>query len=94
MHRFEVHSNESVCRKSGRLGLEEVVRYIMISDKRNNIRLSVIYPWKCVEMFRVQVSSLSVWPPIPYSRPSECKTTMEFVKTMFLLIILVGLSIS
>ena len=24
MHSFEVHSNESVCRKSGRLGLEQV----------------------------------------------------------------------
>ena len=24
MHSFEVHSNESMCRKSGRLGLEQV----------------------------------------------------------------------
>ena len=24
MHSFEVHSNESACRKSGRLGLEQV----------------------------------------------------------------------
>ena len=28
MHSFEVHSNESVCRKSGRLGLEQVQRHI------------------------------------------------------------------
>ena len=26
MHSFEVHSNESECRKSGRLGLEQVIR--------------------------------------------------------------------
>ena len=26
MHSFEVHSNESVCRKSGCLGLEQVIR--------------------------------------------------------------------
>ena len=28
MHRFEVHSNESVCRKSGRLGLEQVTSQV------------------------------------------------------------------
>ena len=26
MHSFGVHSNESACRKSGRLGLEQVIR--------------------------------------------------------------------
>ena len=26
MHSFEVHSNESACRKSGRLGLEQVIK--------------------------------------------------------------------
>ena len=26
MHSFEVHSNESTCRKSGRLGLEQVIK--------------------------------------------------------------------
>ena len=25
MHSFEVHSNESACRKSGRLGLDQVI---------------------------------------------------------------------
>ena len=25
MHSFEVHSNESTCRKSGRLGLDQVI---------------------------------------------------------------------
>ena len=28
MHSFEVHSNESACRKSGRLGLEQVRRHL------------------------------------------------------------------
>ena len=30
MHSFEVHSNERVCRKSGRLGLEQVIRVGLI----------------------------------------------------------------
>ena len=29
MHSFEVHSNESACRKSDRLGLEQVIRGIL-----------------------------------------------------------------
>ena len=28
MHCFEVHSNESACRKSGRLGLEKFFRHM------------------------------------------------------------------
>ena len=28
MHSFEVHSNESACRKSGRLGLEQVAKEV------------------------------------------------------------------
>ena len=28
MHIFEVHSNESACRKSGRLGMEQVIREV------------------------------------------------------------------
>ena len=28
MHSFEVHSNEIVCRKSGRLGLEQALRVL------------------------------------------------------------------
>ena len=31
MHSFEVHSNESACRKSGRLGLEQVFRITVFS---------------------------------------------------------------
>ena len=27
MHSFEVHSNESACRKSGRLGLEQIIKH-------------------------------------------------------------------
>ena len=33
MHSFEVHSNESVCRKSGRLGPEQV---ITLSDNQTS----------------------------------------------------------
>ena len=37
MHSFEVHSNESACRKSGRLGLEQVsweclINALMLSE--------------------------------------------------------------
>ena len=32
MHRFEVHSNENACRKSGRLGLELVKRDFLGGD--------------------------------------------------------------
>ena len=34
MHSFEVHSNESACRKSGRLGLEQVwiKRYLHLEE--------------------------------------------------------------
>ena len=28
MHSFEVHSNESACRKSGRIGLEQVLDHV------------------------------------------------------------------
>ena len=31
MHGFEVHSNESVCRKKIRLGLEQVINVIIAS---------------------------------------------------------------
>ena len=34
MHSFEVHSNESACRKSGRLGLEQVYSGVTL-DSRN-----------------------------------------------------------
>ena len=36
MHSFEVHSNESACRKSGRLGLDQVlteIAYDRIKDE-------------------------------------------------------------
>ena len=34
MHSFEVHSNESACRKSGRLGLEQVLGGLGLMDIR------------------------------------------------------------
>ena len=33
MHSFEVHSNESVCRKSGRLGLKHIKGYVLATVK-------------------------------------------------------------
>ena len=33
MHSFEVHSNESACRKSGRLGLEQVIHWYRKSKR-------------------------------------------------------------
>ena len=32
MYSFEVHSNESTCRKSGRLGLEQVISGLMLDN--------------------------------------------------------------
>ena len=29
-HSFEVHSNDSACRKSGRLGLEQIICYMQV----------------------------------------------------------------
>ena len=36
MHSFEVHSNESACRKSGRLGLEQVMMAIGTTKGNNS----------------------------------------------------------
>ena len=43
MHSFEVHSNESACRKSGRLGLEKVTSCSTSSDSNqiNNQKVSI-----------------------------------------------------
>ena len=38
MHSFEVHSNESTCRKSEHLGLEQVIEYILGLMNYNDIR--------------------------------------------------------
>ena len=35
MHSFEVHSNESACRKSGRLGLEQVLGGMSVRILKN-----------------------------------------------------------
>ena len=41
MHSFEVHSNESACRKSGRLGLEQVcISAMLLRSDMNKWRLS------------------------------------------------------
>ena len=52
MHGFEVHSNESACRKSGRLGLEQVQRTIKekICDSPGNAK-----------MYGIKVSKYDAW---------------------------------
>ena len=51
MHSFEVHLNESVCRKSGRLGLEqaisEYVTLVQLMDYLGNVNhaISVVGYW-------------------------------------------------
>ena len=49
MHIFEVHSNESACRKSGRLGLEQVIRgreggYDYTRTHTNDVLVVVVNP--------------------------------------------------
>ena len=45
-HSFEVHSNESACRKSGRLGLEQVNREEKDMDQSEYIPIvKGIMPW-------------------------------------------------
>ena len=50
MHSFEVHSNESACRKSGRLGLEQVnngpVLYVKLKKVLNGLLRSEILLYK------------------------------------------------
>ena len=43
MHRFEVHSNESECRKSDRLGLEQVssVLYLKFGERFKSLFATV-----------------------------------------------------
>ena len=41
MHSFEVHSNESACRKSGRLGLEQVIRQYYNYNSMFNLELTI-----------------------------------------------------
>ena len=42
MHSFEVHSNESACRKSGRLGLEQVKYHISIDAYNSHLHHGTI----------------------------------------------------
>ena len=44
MHSFEVHSNESACRKSGRLGLEQV------NNGLAQTRVNVLLSTSCAEV--------------------------------------------
>ena len=49
MHSFEVHSNESACRKSGRLGLEQVI----------NINITILLLFFIFRRARIILSSLN-----------------------------------
>ena len=48
MHSFEVHSNESTCRKSGHLGLEQVIGGDADKSVKNTLLLVVI----CVRLLQ------------------------------------------
>ena len=39
MQSFETHSNESACRKSGRLGLQQVLKRVVIQEIENSTLL-------------------------------------------------------
>ena len=43
MHSFEVHSNESACRKKVRLGLEQVITNFWLSLRESVVNLTVPY---------------------------------------------------
>ena len=43
MHSFEVHSNESACRKKVRLGLEQVFTFFFIGRIPFNVTQKLIY---------------------------------------------------
>ena len=49
MHSFEVHSNESACRKKVFLGLEQVIKLVNVTDKE--IMLSLCYSLKLRMLF-------------------------------------------
>ena len=49
MHSFEVHSNESACRKKVCLGMEQVIKLVNVTDKE--IMLSLCYSLKLRMLF-------------------------------------------
>ena len=50
MHSFEVHSNESVCIKSGRLGLEQVLNHINLVKMLNILTLKIYVTMSTYEL--------------------------------------------
>ena len=54
MHTFEVHSNESACIKSGRLGLEQVIMgwfEITQYDNRRELTIAQLLETMCLTMY-------------------------------------------
>ena len=61
MHSFEVHSNESACRKIGRLGLEQVLYVLVLMEiglQCHKIILLFFYKAYLWSPFNVKISFL------------------------------------
>ena len=70
MHSFEVHSNESACRKSGLLSLEQVNRAVNLNRFRQDLpaRLDIRrlnFPVPLHEVIRESLGSYTVEPHVP-----------------------------
>ena len=72
MHSFEVHSNESACRKSGRLGLEQVLILIVY-----HLRLTQ-KTW-ARDLYKYVPSRVDV-------RPAAIMETMELLRQTYVLV--------
>ena len=56
MQSFEVHSNESVCRKKGRLGLEQVISNTMVHQKITS--LLIIHNKIKIQLLRYLITNI------------------------------------
>ena len=54
MHIFEVHSNESVCRKIGRIGLEQVLIIVSLIMVMLNLTLQIFQMNIALNLFQIQ----------------------------------------
>ena len=60
MHSFEVHSNESACRKSGRLGLDQVITTLVPGGDRGVLlKLKKSSNFTCAESFGFDLAVLN-----------------------------------
>ena len=60
MHNFAVHSNQSVCRKSGRLGLEQVLNFYCLTQFFLNWPFNIVRPksYTCVPLLSILLKHL------------------------------------